>query len=270
MPIISSADICTSVLCFWSWLIVLWGGTSHQESPEPAQVLRNERSSVLCRTVPGDTNFSVSMRAMLWWMGGTRGWVLDFSPKDQLSQASLSKINTQVPLTYFSGSQWRPNDSPGNWLSRTEIFGNPFSFFEKRPTLSHFNVISWRGSLLCFPAPCFSNYCCPLDPQDFIAFKTVECSSPQTYNVVWPTARQGVGCAPDMSYSTRALMELYQKKIGAEKPRADPALCILVPPQRASQTRREMPRYSTSFESRGCSACGFGFRCQIPPKSFLR
>lgn len=72
------------------------------------------------------------------------------------------------------------------WLTREPVkqnrdFWEPVFFFEKRPTLSHFNVISWRGSFLCFPAPCFSNYCCPLHPQDFIAFKMVECSFPRQH-----------------------------------------------------------------------------------------
>lgn len=71
-------------------------------------------------------------------MGATGVWILDLAPWDQLPQASLSELNTQLPLTHFSGSQWRPHDSPEQRILGTS--------FEKRPTLSHFNVISWNGA----------------------------------------------------------------------------------------------------------------------------
>lgn len=71
------------------------------------------------------------------WMGGTIVWILDLALKDQLSQVSLSKMNTLVPLTCFPVSQWRPDDSSGN-----RDFWNPFLFFKKRQTPIHFNIIS--------------------------------------------------------------------------------------------------------------------------------
>lgn len=193
MPITYSTDICTSVVCFWSWLIVLWGDMSHWVSrwgplSPPSSCCTGAAPPFVGLCLGISTSLSVPlMDGSDWSLGfgfGTMGSVTP-SKSCQEEYSITSSIFFRKPVE-------------SRRLTRAENFGNPFSLLRRGQhwtiSVSFPEMGVQQRRLPRFPAHRFGSYAAP-GSLGFSAFRTGGRSFPHTHSVVWPNGTgQGLVC----------------------------------------------------------------------------